>query len=98
MTKSAYSPSASLPMSRSMPQARAELGIADGDFVNIHSEWHDDADRSVEYFRVIAYPTAHGCAGTYFPEAKRLVPLESVAEGSNTPASKSVVVRLEPTA
>jgi hypothetical protein len=32
----------------------------------------------------------------YFPEANVLVPLDSVAEVSNTPASKSVVVRLEP--
>jgi formate dehydrogenase major subunit len=78
------------------PDDLAELDIADGDFVDIYNEWHDDTDRSVKNFRVIAYPTARGCAAAYFPEANPLVPLESVAEGSNTPASKSVVVRLEP--
>ena len=36
-----------------------------------------------------------GCAATYFPEANVLVPLDSTAEISNTPASKSIVIRLE---
>ena len=37
-----------------------------------------------------------GCAAAYFPETNVLVPLDSTAEVSNTPTSKSVVVRLEP--
>jgi formate dehydrogenase major subunit len=49
-------------------------------------------------FRVVAYPTAQGCAAAYYPEANVLVPLDSVAEGSNTPVSKQVIVRLEPVA
>lgn len=73
----------------------AELGLADGDFVDIHSEFSDGVDRVATRFRVIAYPTAKGCVAAYFPEANVLVPLDSTAEGSNTPASKSVVVRLE---
>lgn len=73
----------------------AELGFADGDFVNIHSEFADGVDRVARRFRVIAYPTAKGCVAAYFPEANVLVPLDSTAEGSNTPVSKSVVVRLE---
>ncbi len=74
----------------------AELGFADGDFVDIHSEFADGVDRVAKRFRVIAYPTAKGCVAAYFPEANVLVPLDATAEGSNTPASKSVVVRLEP--
>jgi formate dehydrogenase major subunit len=74
----------------------AELGFADGDFVDIHSEFSDGVDRVAKRFRVIAYPTAKGCAAAYFPEANVLVPLDATAEGSNTPTSKSVVVRLEP--
>jgi molybdopterin-dependent oxidoreductase alpha subunit len=77
------------------PDDLAELGIADGDIVDIHSIWKDDPDRVVREFRVISYPTARGCAATYFPEANGLVPLDSTAEVSNTPVSKSVVVRLE---
>ena len=45
--------------------------------------------------RVISYPTARGCAATYFPEGNVLVPLEATAEGSNTPVSKAIIVRLE---
>jgi molybdopterin-dependent oxidoreductase alpha subunit len=77
------------------PDDLAELGIADGDIVDIRSKWKDDPDRVVREFRVISYPTARGCAATYFPEANGLVPLDSTAEVSNTPVSKSVVVRLE---
>ena len=47
-------------------------------------------------FRVVSYPTAVGCAAAYYPETNVLVPLDSTAKGSNTPTSKSVVVRLEP--
>jgi anaerobic selenocysteine-containing dehydrogenase len=77
------------------PDDLADLGLADGDFVDIHSQWKDDPDRVVRDFRVISYPTARGCAAAYFPEANGLVPLDSTAEVSNTPVSKSVVVRLE---
>jgi molybdopterin-dependent oxidoreductase alpha subunit len=72
----------------------AELGFADGDVVDLVSEWAD-GDRRAEEFRIVAYPTARGCAAAYFPEANALVPLDSVARKSNTPVSKAVVVRLE---
>jgi len=73
----------------------AERGLADGDLVDIVSEW-TDGERRVERFRATAYPTARGCAAAYYPETNPLVPLGAHAEGSRTPASKSVVVRLEP--
>ena len=77
------------------PKDIAELGLADGDHVDIYSEWSDDANRCLRGYRLVAYPIARQCAAAYFPEANVLVPLESVAEGSNTPTSKSVVVRLQ---
>jgi formate dehydrogenase major subunit len=77
------------------PDDLAELGLADGDFVDIHSEWKDGVDRVAKGFRLISYPTAHGCVASYFPEANSLVPLDYVAETSNTPVSKSLIVRLE---
>lgn len=76
------------------PDDLTELGIADGDTVTIVSEW-SDGERVAQGFRVIAYPTARGCAATYFPEANVLVPLDSTAAGSNTPTSKQIIVRLE---
>lgn len=79
------------------PAAASERSpIADGQLVDIVSEWADGERRSRGY-RVVEYPTAKGCAATYFPEANELVPLGYTAKESNTPVSKSIIVRLEPT-
>ena len=77
------------------PQDLAELGLADGDHVDVFGEWTDDVERCLRNYRLVAYPTSRQCAAAYFPEANVLIPLESVAEGSNTPTSKSVIIRLE---
>jgi anaerobic selenocysteine-containing dehydrogenase len=76
------------------PEDLEERGLRDGDHVDLVSEW-DDGERRAERFRATSYPTARGCAAAYFPEANSLVPLASTAEGSNTPTSKSIVIRLE---
>jgi len=73
------------------------LGLRDGDHVDIVACWTDGRDRRVRDFRVVEYDTPVGSAAAYYPETNPLVPLGSAAEGSNTPTSKSVVVRLEPT-
>jgi molybdopterin-dependent oxidoreductase alpha subunit len=78
------------------PEDLAALGVADGDMVDLVSEWTDGVERRAKGFRAVAYPSARGCAATYFPEANVLVPLDSTAEGSNTPTSKQIIVRLEP--
>ncbi|MGH3412043.1 MAG: FdhF/YdeP family oxidoreductase [Marmoricola sp.] len=77
------------------PDDLAELGMADGDLVDVVGSY-DGTERRLRRFRAVAYPTTRGCVAAYFPEANVLVPLDSVAEVSNTPVSKSVVVRLEP--
>ena len=58
------------------------------------SAW-SDGERRAPGFRLVSYPTPRGCAAAYFPEANVLIPLDSTAETSNTPTSKSVVIRLE---
>ncbi|MCZ4499771.1 MAG: hypothetical protein JWQ74_2324 [Marmoricola sp.] len=78
------------------PDDVAALGLADGQYVDLVSVW-SDGERRAEGFRVVSYATARGCAAAYFPETNVLVPLDAVAKVSNTPASKSVVIRLEPT-
>ncbi|MBB2976589.1 molybdopterin-dependent oxidoreductase alpha subunit [Microbacterium endophyticum] len=75
------------------------LGFVDGEIVDLVSEW-PDADgvvheRRAEGFRIVDYSTPHGNAAAYYPETNVLVPLESVADVSGTPTSKSVVIRLE---
>ncbi|MFG2486720.1 FdhF/YdeP family oxidoreductase [Streptomyces virginiae] len=78
------------------PEDAAELGLADGSYTDLVSEWKDGVERRAPGFRVVHYPTARGCAAAYYPETNVLVPLDSTADISNTPASKSVVVRFEP--
>lgn len=82
------------------PDDLAALGFSDGDTVDLVSEWpgagETVGERRAPGFRAVAFPTARGCAAAYFPETNVLVPLDHTAEGSNTPASKSVVIRLEP--
>jgi anaerobic selenocysteine-containing dehydrogenase len=51
-------------------------------------------ERIASNFAVVPYDIPRGCVATYFPEANVLVPVGSVAEKSNTPASKSVVITI----
>ena len=74
------------------PEDLRELGLADGDVVDLEGE----GGRRAERFRCVAYDTPRGCAAAYYPETNVLVPLDSVAEGSGQPASKSVLVALRP--
>ncbi|MFF5493065.1 FdhF/YdeP family oxidoreductase [Streptomyces aquilus] len=80
------------------PEDAAGLKLADGSYVDLVSEWKDGVERRAPGFRVVHYPTARGCAAAYYPETNVLVPLDATADTSNTPASKSVVVRLEQSA
>ncbi|MFD8827464.1 FdhF/YdeP family oxidoreductase [Streptomyces sp. NPDC059605] len=79
------------------PEDARALGLADGAYTDLVSEWKDGVERRAPGFRVVHYPTARGCAAAYYPETNVLVPLDSTADTSNTPASKSVVVRFENT-
>ncbi len=63
------------------------------DVVDLHNST-DGIERTARKFLVIPYPIPETCAATYFPEANVLVPISSVAEKSNTPASKLVVIKV----
>jgi molybdopterin-dependent oxidoreductase alpha subunit len=71
----------------------AALGLVERQVVDLVSEWHD-GERVAQAFIVAPFDLPRGCAATYFPEANALVPLDSVADRSNTPTSKSVVIRI----
>jgi molybdopterin-dependent oxidoreductase alpha subunit len=73
----------------------ADLALADGDVVDVISEAPDGVERRAEAFRLVSYDVARGTCAAYFPEANVLVPLGSVAEESNTPVSKAVIVRFD---
>ncbi|GAA2856790.1 FdhF/YdeP family oxidoreductase [Paenarthrobacter ilicis] len=69
-----------------------ELGFKDRDLVDVISTFAG-TERRANKFRLIAYPTAKGCAAAYFPEANALVHRELVARESNTPGYKAMTVR-----
>ncbi|MBU4465776.1 MAG: FdhF/YdeP family oxidoreductase [Actinobacteria bacterium] len=77
----------------------ASFGFIDGEIVDLVSEWPGAdggvEERRAEEFRIVAYRTPRGNAAAYYPETNVLVPLESTADVSGTPTSKSVVIRLE---
>jgi molybdopterin-dependent oxidoreductase alpha subunit len=73
------------------------LGFDDGDLVDLVTHWDgDDHVRCAPSFRIVEYATPRGCAAAYYPETNPLVPLDHTAIGSNSPAYKSVVIRLVP--
>ena len=68
-------------------------GLADGDRIDVTSVWQGE-ERHAPNFRAVAYDVPRGNCVAYFPEANVLVPLNHVAAGSQTPASKAVPVRI----
>jgi molybdopterin-dependent oxidoreductase alpha subunit len=68
-------------------------GLVNGDVVDLYN-YFDGIERVAHKFIVIAYPIPAGCTATYFPETNVLVPINSVAEKSNTPTSKLVVLTI----
>ncbi len=80
------------------PDDMAELGVAEGDIVDLLGIADDGVTRHADRFRVISYPTSRGSAAAYYPETNPLVPLDSTADISGTPTSKSVIVRMVPSA
>jgi molybdopterin-dependent oxidoreductase alpha subunit len=77
------------------PDDLRDLGYAEGEVIDLVSEWHDGVERVARSFRVVPYDQPRGCVAAYYPEANALVPLDSTAENSNTPVYKSIVVRLD---
>jgi molybdopterin-dependent oxidoreductase alpha subunit len=69
-------------------------GFTDGDAVDVVSHFRG-VQRRARNFRIVSYAIPRGCAATYFPETNVLVPIDSVAAGSRTPTSKSVIISLE---
>jgi molybdopterin-dependent oxidoreductase alpha subunit len=72
-----------------------EAGLAAGQVVDLTSHFEGE-ERHARRFIVVPYSIPRRSAATYFPEANVLVPVGSVAEKSNTPASKSVVISINP--
>jgi molybdopterin-dependent oxidoreductase alpha subunit len=70
------------------------LGIEKNQSVDLVSHFAEEKRRA-ERFKAVPYEIPAGCAAAYYPETNVLVPVCSVAEGSNQPSSKSIVITLE---
>ncbi|GAB3940607.1 FdhF/YdeP family oxidoreductase [Spirosoma harenae] len=73
------------------PDDIANLGLQEKQVVDLHSRYNGKK-RTAHRFVVIPYDIPRGCCAAYFPETNVLVPIDSIAEKSNTPTSKSIVV------
>ncbi|MBA1188662.1 FdhF/YdeP family oxidoreductase [Pseudomonas entomophila] len=71
------------------------LGFVPGQKVDIVSLWGDKIERRVNGFTLLAFDIPAGQAAAYYPEVNPLVPLDSIGDGSHTPTSKFVAIRLE---
>jgi anaerobic selenocysteine-containing dehydrogenase len=71
------------------------LGFKPGQKADIVSIWDDGRERRVKGFTLLAFDIPAGQAAAYYPEVNPLVPLESTGDGSHTPTSKFVAIRLE---
>jgi molybdopterin-dependent oxidoreductase alpha subunit len=69
----------------------AAAGLKRGELVDLTSHYEGE-ERTVRGFQVVPYNIPRGCAATYFPEGNALVSINSVAERSNTPVSKFVII------
>ncbi|MGB9095211.1 FdhF/YdeP family oxidoreductase [Erwinia sp.] len=76
------------------PEDMAKLGFAAGDDVDIETLWNDGIIRKVFNFKLVSYNIPKGNLAAYYPETNPLVPLSSFGDGSGTPTSKSVPVKI----
>ncbi len=72
----------------------AKLNLKNGDVVDLFNNT-DGVERVAHKFLIVQYDIPEQCVATYFPEANVLVPIQCVADISNQPASKSVIVKIK---
>ena len=75
------------------PEDAEEHKIRTGEKVDLESIFNGELRRSTNWY-MVEYDIPRGNIATYFPEANELIPLDSTANVSNTPTSKSVIVRV----
>tara|TARA_R110002049_G_scaffold762_7_gene5069 strand:- start:11578 stop:13887 length:2310 start_codon:yes stop_codon:yes gene_type:complete len=76
------------------PKDMEEHHLKERDLVDLFN-YHNNKERVAPKFIVLPYNIPQQCCATYFPEANVLVPLNSTADRSNTPTSKSVIIKLK---
>jgi molybdopterin-dependent oxidoreductase alpha subunit len=79
------------------PEDMKERGVEANQWVDLVSHFASE-QRRAQRFKVVPYEIPRGCAAAYYPETNVLVPVRSVADRSNQPSSKSIIITLEPAA
>lgn len=75
------------------PSDMKKKGYQQEQIVHLTSHFKGE-ERKANNFKVVSYNIPEGCIASYFPETNVLVPLNSKAKKSNTPASKFVEVSI----
>lgn len=68
-------------------------GFVEGEIVDVVSEF-GGVERWVRGYRLVTYPTPIGCVAGYYPELNVLLPLDHHGADAQTPAAKSIPIRL----
>jgi anaerobic selenocysteine-containing dehydrogenase len=75
-------------------QDMQKAGFKSGEQVDLYNNF-GGVERVAHLFVVVPYSIPEGCTATYYPEANVLIPIDSVAEKSNTPTSKLVFIKIK---
>ncbi|MBV8390435.1 MAG: FdhF/YdeP family oxidoreductase [Mucilaginibacter sp.] len=75
------------------PKDIALGGFQGGDKVDLYN-YDGGAARVARLFIIVPYNIPERNTATYYPETNVLVPISSVAAGSNTPVSKRVIIKI----
>lgn len=71
-----------------------QLKLKPGDVVDLFNNF-GSVERIAQKFIVVEYDIPRKSVATYFPEANVLVPINSTANRSNTPTSKSICIEIK---
>lgn len=72
----------------------SKAGFKPGEVVDLYND-HGGVVRVARKFIIVACSIPSRCTATYFPETNVLVPVNSVADKSNTPTSKMVILKIK---
>lgn len=76
------------------PKDMEKMGFKKLDIVNLTSHYKG-MERRINTFKIVPYDIPISNLAGYFPEMNPLIPIDEFADQSQTPISKSIVVRVE---
>jgi molybdopterin-dependent oxidoreductase alpha subunit len=71
-----------------------KAGFQAGEKVDLFN-YYGGVERAARLFLIVPYAIPERCTVTYYPETNVLVPINSVAEKSNTPTSKLILIKIK---